>query len=254
MNNQKLKFSLVTICHNSAATIAETLESVRGQDYPNIEHIVVDGLSSDNTMDIVRSKQHEGLRWVSEKDYGLYDALTKGVRMCTGDVIGILHSDDRLANPQVITKLAEMFMKDQKLDAVSASVEIYKPGNPSKPYRVYKSTKFKTWQFRMGIQPPHPGFYIRKAAHEQVGYYNSAYKISGDFDWLFRAIVKEHLNVLYTDLVVVYMNDGGVSSSGLSSKKRMNRENLRILKSHGIYSNKVLIYLKYFFKIFQLRF
>lgn len=250
----KLKFSIVTICYNSEKTIAETISSVLKQDYPNIEHVIVDGLSSDSTVSIIKSMCHDKMNWISEKDFGLYDALNKGIKMCTGDVIGVLHSDDYLAHPQVISQLALLFENNSEIDAVSASVEIFKPGQTQKPFRVYDASKFKEWQFRIGIQPPHPGFYIRKSAHERVGYYNSAYKISGDFDWLLRAIKEEKLNVLYTNYVAVHMLDGGISSSGLGSKKLMNKENLRILKSHGIYSNLVIIYLKYFLKILQLRF
>ncbi|MBL7837909.1 MAG: glycosyltransferase [Bacteroidetes bacterium] len=252
MNN--LKFSIVTICFNSEKTIADTIDSVQKQDYDNIEHIIVDGLSTDSTLNIVKSKQNNQMVWISEKDFGLYDALNKGIKMCTGDIIGVLHSDDHLAHPQVISDLSKLFELHADIDAVSASVEIYKQNQNQKPYRVYDASKFREWQFRMGIQPPHPGFYIRKTAHERVGYYNSAYKISGDFDWLLRVIIKEKLNVLYSKYVAVHMLDGGVSSSGFNSKKQMNKENLRILKSHKIYSNLFIIYLKYFLKIFQLRF
>lgn len=250
----KPKVSIVTICFNSSKTIADTLTSVKNQSYPNIEHIIVDGLSNDNTMDIVAQHQHSGMVVKSEKDHGLYDALNKGFSMATGDIIGILHSDDYLADTGVIEHLVDLFQANPTCDAVSASVNIYKPENPDKPYRVYNATKFKTWQFRLGMQPPHPGFYIKKSAFEKVGYFNSAYKISGDFDWLYRVIVEEKMQVVYSDFSVVSMRDGGISSQGFSSKKLMNRENLRVLKSHGVYSNKLLIYLKYFFKIFQLRF
>lgn len=252
--NKQPKVSIVTICYNSAGTIAETLESVRKQSYPNIEHIIVDGLSSDKTLEVIEAHKHDGIRLISEKDHGLYDALNKGLKMCSGDIIGILHSDDHLANEQVIAQVVDAFVSEPGIEALSASVEIFKPNRMDKPYRVYKSTKFRSWQFRLGMQPPHPGFYISKPGLEKVGYFNSSYKISGDFDWLLRAIVKERLSIKYTDLIVVNMLDGGVSSSGLNSKKIMNRENLRVLKAHGIYSNMVLIYMKYLLKIFQLRF
>ncbi len=250
----KPKVSIVTICFNSSKTIADTLSSVKNQSYSNIEHIIVDGLSTDTTMDIVAKHMHPGMVVKSEKDHGLYDALNKGFSMATGDIIGILHSDDYLSNSSVIEHLVGIFQANPNCDAVSASVNIFKPENPNKPFRVYNATKFRVWQFRLGMQPPHPGFYIKKDAFKKVGYFNSAYKISGDFDWLYRVIVEEKMQVVFSDFSIVSMRDGGISSQGFSSKKLMNKENLRVLKSHGVYSNKLLIFIKYFFKIFQLRF
>jgi glycosyltransferase involved in cell wall biosynthesis len=250
----KPKVSIITICFNSGKTIEDTLVSVRNQDYPNIEHVIIDGLSKDNTLEVVARNQHPGIVLLSEKDHGLYDALNKGFQLCTGDIIGVLHSDDYLAGNSVISSLVAMFEQHPEVEAVSTSVNIYKPERPEKPYRVYDATNFKTWQFRIGIQPPHPGFYIKRSVFQKVGFFNSSYKISGDFDWLYKVIIEEKTPVYYTDFVVVSMRDGGVSSSGFESKKLMNRENLRVLKSHGVYSNKFLIYLKYFWKVFQLRF
>lgn len=252
MNNPKV--SIITICFNSGKTIQDTLVSVREQDYPNIEHVIIDGLSSDNTLEIVKTNMHPGIVLQSEKDHGLYDALNKGFRLCTGDLIGVLHSDDYLAGNSVISQLVALSNQNPEAGAISTSVNIYKPERTDKPYRVYNASRFKPWQFRIGIQPPHPGFFVRRSVFEKVGYFNSSYKISGDFDWLYRVIIEEKTPVFYSDFVTVSMRDGGVSSSGFSSKKLMNRENLRILKSHGVYSNKLLIYMKYFWKIFQLRF
>lgn len=252
MNNPKI--SIITICFNSGKTIKDTLVSVREQDYPNIEHVIIDGLSSDNTLEIVAANMHPGIVLQSEKDHGLYDALNKGFRLCTGDLIGVLHSDDYLAGNSVISQLVTLSTQHPEAGAFSTSVNIYKPERTDKPYRVYNASRFKPWQFRIGIQPPHPGFFVRRSVFEKVGYFNSSYKISGDFDWLYRVIVEEKTPVFYSEFATVSMRDGGVSSSGFSSKKLMNRENLRILKSHGVYSNKLLIYMKYFWKIFQLRF
>lgn len=252
LNNPKV--SIITICFNSGKTIEDTLVSVRNQDYPNIEHVIIDGLSKDNTLEVIAKNQHAGIVLLSEKDHGLYDALNKGFQLCTGDIIGVLHSDDYLAGNSVISNLVNLFQQHPDAGAVASSVNIYKPERPGKPYRVYNASHFKTWQFRIGIQPPHPGFYVTRSVFNQVGYFNSSYKISGDFDWLYRVIVEEKTNVFYTDFVTVSMRDGGVSSSGIESKKLMNRENLRVLKSHGVYSNKFLIYMKYFWKVFQLRF
>src|SRR5690606_8134173 len=191
-------------------TIADTLNSVNNQDYTNLEHIIVDGASEDNTLQLIDELKGQNTIVVSEKDHGLYDALNKGLKMASGEVIGILHSDDYLAATDSISKIAELFVKNPGMDAVSASVDIIKPGNPDKLYRKYNAKKFKIWQIRLGIQPPHPGFYIKKEALDKVGFFNAVYKISGDFDWFIRVFIKEKLNVLFTDLVVVRMRHGGV--------------------------------------------
>ncbi|HEY1047252.1 MAG TPA: glycosyltransferase family 2 protein [Bacteroidia bacterium] len=249
----KIKVSIITICRNSEKTIADTIRSVQSQTYSNIEHIVVDGLSSDQTIPIIESFKNDKMVFLSEEDFGLYDALNKGFKLATGNLLGVLHSDDFLYSDDAIEKLVQIYTENPDADAISASVNIYKNENFDQPYRKYKANNFKLWQFRIGMQPPHPGFYITSKAFENLGYFNSAYKISGDFDWLLRGLVKLKLKVIYSDLVLVKMRDGGVSSSGLESKKKMNRENLKSLKSHGIYSNKLMIYLKYFIKIFQIR-
>ena len=249
----KIKVSIITICRNSEKTITDTIRSVQAQTYPNIEHIVVDGLSTDKTISIIESYKNDKMVFISEEDFGLYDALNKGFKLAKGDLLGVLHSDDFLYSDDAIEKLVQIYSANPDADAISASVNIYKNENFNQPYRKYKSTSFKLWQFRLGMQPPHPGFYITSSAFKELGYFNSAYKISGDFDWLLRALVKLKLKVVYSELILVKMRDGGVSSSGFNSKKKMNRENLKSLKSHGIYSNKLMIYLKYFIKIFQIR-
>lgn len=240
------------MCYNAENTISDTLLSVQQQDYPAFEHIIVDGMSTDDTLEKVRSFPSGIIRIISEKDDGLYDALNKGADNAKGDVIVLLHADDTLADRHVLQRMATLFEGNTSLDAVAASVKIFRKGD-SKPYRIYDATKFRTWQFRLGMQPPHPGFFVRKEAFRKVGFYRTMYKISGDFDWLLRAIRICNLKVHYTNDVVVHMLDGGISSSGWKNRKLMNRENLRILKNHGIYSNLLLIYLKYIIKIFQIK-
>ncbi len=251
MNNPLV--SIITVCFNSAATIGDTISSVLSQDYKHIELIIVDGDSTDGTQEIIQRYKDARIRWVSEKDKGLYDALNKGLRMVSGDIISILHSDDFYAHAHVITDIVSIFDAHKPLQAVSSSVNIYKNNRFDKPFRVYSAKRFRTWQFRMGMQPPHPGFFITANALKKIGDFNTEYRISADFDWLLRAIKIHKVSVLYTNYVSVHMRDGGISSSGLKSKTLMNKENLLILKSHGISSNLLLIYSKYFLKVFQLK-
>jgi len=251
LNN--LKVSIITVCFNAEKTILRTVKSVLDQVYTNIEYIIIDGASTDNTLTILNNYSNNEFKLVSEKDNGLYDAINKGISLCTGDIIGLLHSDDIYPHSNVISNVVSYFEKDSLLEALSSSVEIYKTESFTNPFRIYKANNFRNWQFKIGIQPPHPGFFITKKAFDKVGYYRTQYKISGDFDWLLRAILVNKINVKYVQDVSVYMLDGGLSSSGWASKVKMNNENLRILKSHGFYSNKILIYSKYFIKIFQIR-
>ena len=229
------------------------MESVLKQDYPYLEYVIIDGGSTDGTLDIIRSFGSDRITLQSGKDNGLYDALNKGLKAVTGDITGILHSDDFYPHGHVISHIVSEFESGGGPDAVSTSVSIFRNNDFERPFRMYDATRFKSWQFRLGMQPPHPGFFIRKDMLDKVGAFNDSYRISGDFDWLLRVIRIHKAKVRYSTYVSVYMRDGGISSSGFMSKKLMNAEILRILKSHGIYSNIFMVYFKYFLKIFQLR-
>jgi glycosyltransferase involved in cell wall biosynthesis len=248
-----LKVSIITVCFNAEKTILKTVKSVLEQDYPELEYIIIDGASTDQTVQSIKSLGNHAIRLISEKDEGLYDAINKGISLATGDIIGLLHADDIYPKSNIISTMVSYFENDNSIDALSASVEIYKASDYKIPYRIYNAKNFNIWQFKLGIQPPHPGFFIKKLAFEKVGFYRTQYKISGDFDWLLRAILIQKLNVKFVSDTFVFMLDGGLSSSGWKSKVKMNNENLKILKSHNIYSNKLFLYSKYFFKIFQIR-
>ncbi len=243
--------SIITVCYNAERTIGQTIASVLNQDYTNIEYILIDGASTDNTMNIVQSNISRITKYVSEPDKGLYDAINKGLDLATGDIIGLLHSDDFYPDNHVLSHIAEMFIRNPATEAVSSSVKIFKDDNFETAFRTYNAAKFRKWQFRMGIQPPHPGFFIRKEALKKVGHYDTSYKISGDFDWLLRALWIQGVKTFFTNFVSVFMRDGGMSSSGINSKRLMNSEDLRSLKEHRIYSNPLLIYSKYLIKVFQ---
>lgn len=246
-----MKVSIVTICYNAESTISDTIQSVLDQDYPNIEYIIIDGSSKDKTLEIVTSFDSNKIHLTSEPDKGLYDALNKGFMKANGDIIACLHADDKYAHPKVISDIVKQFV-NLKVEAISSSVHIFKDNQFDKPFRKYKANAFKLWQFRFGIQPPHPGFFVSKEVLQKVGYFDIAYRISGDFDWLLRLIKLNKTKVHYTPYVSVFMRDGGLSASGWKSKKLMNQEDLRSLKTHGIKSNLFLIYCKYLIKIFQL--
>ena len=246
-----MKVSIVTICYNAEVTISDTIQSVLDQDYPNIEYIIIDGASKDKTLEIIKSFDSDKIYLTSEPDKGLYDALNKGFMKANGDIIACLHADDKYAHPKVISDIVKQFVNLQ-VEAVSSSVHIFKDNQFDKPFRKYKANSFKLWQFRFGIQPPHPGFFVRKEVLQKVGYFDISYRISGDFDWLLRVVKLNKTKVHYTPYVSVFMRDGGVSASGWKSKRLMNQEDLNSLKTHGIKSNLFLIYCKYLIKILQL--
>lgn len=249
MNN--LKVSIITVVYNGSQTIAQCIDSVINQTYSNIEYIVIDGNSSDGTQSIVSSYANKITTFISEPDKGLYDAMNKGIQRASGDIIGIVNADDFLADNQVISKIVAIF-NSRQTDAVSSSIAIYKNDNFKKIWRFYNAKRFRLWQFRIGIQPPHPGFYVKKECYENFGIYDPQFSISGDFDLLLRMLYIHKIKCIYSDLISVKMRDGGISSKDFKSKIKMNREDLVSLRKNGIKSNILLIWLKYFIKFFQL--
>ena len=250
-----MKISLITITYNSEKTLADTIQSVLNQTYTDIEYILVDGASKDNTISII--KQYEPLfeghmKWISEPDKGLYDAMNKGIRMATGDILGILNSDDFFTSNEILQKNANAFLQDTKLDAVYGDVHFVHPGNLNKSVRYYSSKVFKRSLMKLGFMPAHPSFYIRKECFEKYGLYKTDYKIAADFEFLLRVIYKEKIKIQYLPIDMVTMRTGGASTSGLESHKRIMKEHLRAFRENGIYTNRILLSLRYVYKIIEL--
>lgn len=274
-----MKVSIVTACFNAVKTLPQTLESVRSQVVPDgveLEHIVVDGGSKDGTAEILqafsaskaggnscsdatRRRVHEGdtytFRWLSERDRGLYDAINKGIRMATGEVVGICNADDVLADDQVVAKIAAAFSEDEDLDAVYADIRFVREGDSVEALRAAPTTRyctgrfFRNWMFRFATFPAHPSTFVRKACFEKVGYYSLDYKICADFEMMLRLFRKHGIRARYLPICTTVMRTGGLSTAGLHSNRQINQEDLRALKAHGYWSCLPLIYLKYFFKI-----
>ena len=250
-----MKISLITITYNSEKTLADTIQSVLNQTYTDIEYILVDGASKDNTVSII--KQYEPLfegrmKWISEPDKGLYDAMNKGIRMATGDIVGILNSDDFFTSNEILQKNANAFLQDTKLDAVYGDVHFVNPDDLKKCVRYYSSKVFKRSLMKLGFMPAHPSFYIRRECFEKYGLYKTDYKIAADFEFLLRVIYKERIKTQYLPIDMVTMRTGGASTSGLESHKRIMKEHLRAFCENGIYTNRVLLSLRYVYKIIEL--
>lgn len=249
-----MKVSIITATFNSAATIGHTLDSILQQSYLNYEVLVVDGLSTDTTLSIVEhyAPQFGGrLRWISEADNGLYDAMNKGIAMATGDVVGILNSDDFYSSPQVLAQLVEA-LETTGVDAVYGDVRYVSPTQLHKTQRYYSSAAFRPWQMRLGFIPAHPTFYCRRAVLLSDALFNPSYPIAADFELLLRLIFIRKIRTHYLPLECVTMRSGGVSSSGWRSHRQALCDHRRALRSNGVYSNIFFLLLRYAYKYGEL--
>lgn len=249
-----MKISLVTVSFNSAATIRDTFESILKQDYSDYEYIVVDGLSKDATVDIIKEYEprFQGkMRWISEKDSGLYDAMNKGIKMATGDVVGILNSDDFFSASDVFSAVAQCF-KEQKPEAVYGDVLYVRPDDLTHIVRHYSSGSFKRWKMRLGLMPAHPTFYAQRQLFDRLGFYRTDYRIAADFDLLLRFIFLANIKTSYIAKNFVTMRTGGVSTNSLKVHKLIMKEHLQSFKDAGCYSNVFLQSLRYWGKIYDL--
>lgn len=250
-----MKLSLITVTYNSSKTLANSIESVLSESYSNVEYIIVDGASKDNTVDIIKEYEPKfkgRMKWISEPDKGLYDAMNKGIRMATGDVIGILNSDDFFTTPDILQQVANAFEANKELDAVYGDVHFVNPENLGKCVRYYSSKVFKRSLMKLGFMPAHPSFYLKKERFEQLGLYKTDYKIAADFEFLLRAIYKNNIRIQYLPIDMVTMRTGGASTSGLESHKRIMKEHLRAFRENGIYNNVFMLSLRYPYKIWEL--
>jgi len=247
-----MTISLITITYNSENTLVDTIQSVLKQSYPNIEYIIIDGDSKDNTVSIIKEYAplfKEKFKWISEPDKGLYDAMNKGIRMATGDIIGILNSDDFFTNDTILKQIADEFQQNTKLDAVYGDVHFVNPDNLNKCVRYYSSKIFKRNLMRLGFMPAHPSFYMRKKCFEKYDLYKIDYKIAADFEFLLRVIFKNKICIKYLPIDMVTMRTGGASTSGIKSHIRIMKEHLRAFRENEIYTNVLLLSLRYFYKI-----
>lgn len=247
-----MKVSIITATYNSSAHIADCVKSVNDQTYRDIEHIIVDGASKDNTLEIVKNMPSRVAKIVSEPDKGIYDAMNKGIQAATGDVIGILNSDDFFTSDDVIETVVMSFKKDN-IDALYGDVHFVSPDNISKTVRYYSSSVFKPSLFRFGLMPAHPSFYMKKECYEKYGLYALDYKIASDYDLLIRYLYKEKINYKYLKKDFVTMRTGGISTENFNSRVTLNKEIVRACKKHGINTNMFLLSLKYLYKIFELK-
>lgn len=247
-----MKISIITATYNSEAYIADCIESVYRQTYNNIEHIIVDGVSSDNTIKTIINMPNRVSKIVCEPDKGIYDAMNKGINLATGDIIGILNSDDFFTSNDVIETVVSNFINSD-IDALYGDVHFVNPDDLIKYVRYYSSAVFKPSLFRFGFMPAHPSFYMKKDCYEKYGLYALDYKIASDFDLLIRYLYKEKIEYRYLKKDFVTMRTGGVSTKNFKSSVTLNKEIIKACKKYGMNTNLFLLSLKYLYKIFELK-
>jgi glycosyltransferase involved in cell wall biosynthesis len=244
-----MKVSIITVVYNRAATIERAIRSVLNQSYRNIEYVIVDGASTDGTMTVVDQYSDKITTVISEKDAGMYDALNKGIKAATGDIVGILHADDEFASEHIIQQVVDKFQGNPVIDAVYGDVGFVHAEQPHKIIRYYSSAIFKTNLFKFGFMPAHPTFFCYRRFFEQFGYYRTDLEIAADFDLLLRFLRKHQLFTVYIPEMLVKMNMGGKSTNGISSTIKINKELKRILSEHKLPSSYVRLYSRYFIKV-----
>lgn len=255
-NSQSMKVSIITIAYNSMETIRDTFRSVLEQSYDEIEYLVIDGGSDDGTLSVI--KEYEPLfgarlKWISEKDNGIYDAMNKGIKMASGEIVGILNSDDYFTQKDIIAKVVLSFESHADLDAVYGDIHFINHHNPEKCIRYYSSRLFRPFWLRFGFMPAHPSFYCRKEIFAQAGLYKTDYKIGADYEMMVRLFIKHKIRAKYIPLDFVTMRTGGVSTRNAKSKLILIKEDVRACRENGVYTTPIFICMKYLYKIFELR-
>ena len=244
-----MKVSVITATYNSAATVADTLRSVRDQSYPLVEHLIIDGGSKDNTMEIVAGFPH--IKQIcSEKDRGIYDAMNKGVKRATGDIVGILNSDDFYASENVLREVVDTF-EQSGCDAVYGDLQYVCKDDVSKVVRYWRSGPYQQGAFKWGWMPPHPSFFVRHTLYDRCGLFNLDMKTAADYELMLRMIHKEGASLQYLPNVLVKMRTGGASNSSLASRLKANADDRKAWDVNGLKPYWFTMYLKPIRKITQ---
>ncbi|MGR9106608.1 MAG: glycosyltransferase family 2 protein [Gammaproteobacteria bacterium] len=245
-----MKVSIITVCYNSAETLRDTLDSILNQDYRDIEYIVVDGASKDGTLSIIQEYEplFEGrMKWLSGADKNMYDAMNKGIRLASGDVVGTLNSNDFYSADAVVSKVVGAF-RQEDVELVYGDVHFVKPDDLTRCVRYYSSALFRPALLRFGFMPAHPSVYIKRDCFTKFGSYDTDFDIAADFELLARYILTYKVRYKYLNLDFVTMRTGGKSSNTLV----LNKEILEACRRNGIYTNLLMLYSRYLYKVFEL--
>ncbi|MGL4939182.1 glycosyltransferase family 2 protein [Shewanella sp.] len=229
-----MKVSIITATYNSAATIHDTLASLESQTYPDIEYIIVDGASKDNTLEVIKAQCSRVSKVISEPDRGIYDALNKGIAAATGDIVGFLHSDDLLAYPEAIADVVNVFNVGE-YDAVYADLEYVQQNDISKVVRLWQSGNYNKQKLKYGWMPAHPTFYMRRSCYQKFNYFDLSYTIAADYDSILRYLWRENVRAGYLPQVLIKMRVGGISNRSLTTILRKTREDIQAMRKNGLF-------------------
>jgi len=238
-----MKISIITATYNSANTLADTLDCIKNQDHPHIEHIVIDGGSGDDTMNIINTYPHIA-KIISEKDNGIYDAMNKGIALASGDVIGILNSDDLYTTADVLSQVASTFEQNPDAKALYADLDFVQRSDTSKVVRSWKAGQYKKNSFYYGWMPPHPTFFVKKEVYEKVGTFNTALGSAADYELMLRILLKNNIKPAYINRVIIKMRMGGISTSSLKNRIKANLQDRLAWKVNNLTPYPFTTYLK----------
>lgn len=235
-----MKISVVTAVYNRIGTVRDAIQSVQTQTYGDVEHVIQDGGSSDGTLDEIAELANDATQLVSERDSGIYDAINRGVRRASGDVIGLMHSDDFFAHEGVLAKVAEAF-SDPDIDGVYGDLQYVSAGDPTRVVRHWRSGTYEPTMLKRGWMPPHPTLYLRREVFERHGLYDTSFRIAADYDAMLRYLVKGQIALAYIPEVLVKMRLGGESNRSPGRIVRKSREDLRALRKNGVGGLRTLV-------------
>lgn len=248
-----MKVSVITVCFNAASTICDTIESVLSQNYPEIEYIVVDGASTDGTVDIVRSYGKRITKFISEPDDGIYDAMNKGIKLAEGDIVAILNADDFYVDSSVISKIVKTFQKSGA-DIVYGDIVIVDPNNTARVVRYWKAGEYRPGSFKWGWHPPHPAFFVKRDIYKRYGVFDLEFKrVAADYEIMVRFMERYGVKSTYLPEVLVKMRAGGKSTKNFWNILIGNWESYRALKKNNIKINPLFLFLKPMRKLLQIK-
>jgi len=243
--------SIITVSYNSSATIEDTILSVAAQSYPDIEHIIIDGASTDGTVTLIKKHADKIAKFISEPDNGIYDAMNKGISFASGDIVGILNADDVYYDNGCLSTVINEFKK-KNVDSVFADLVYVHPNNIDKVVRYYSSARFFPSKFSRGWMPAHPTFFVKRECYEQYGNFKTDYKIAADYELLVRFLATHNITYSYIPKVLIKMRTGGTSTKNLKSNWILNKEIVRACAENSIKTNLLKVHSKYFTKSLQL--
>lgn len=251
MSQNILSFSVITVCFNSVETLARALQSVANQDWPRVEHIVIDGASTDGTVKVIEQNRANLTHVISEPDRGIYDAMNKGLNLATGDVICFLNADDYYDSTHVLSKVGTA-MQQERLDALVGDVGFFRKENIKRLIRHYRSDRFKPERLAWGWMPAHPALFMRREVFKRVGYFKTDYQIAADYEYVVRAFCgQQPLRYKHLPVVLVRMQMGGVSTRGIGATIRLNQEIIRACRENGVTTNYLKLLVKYPAKLLE---